>query len=88
MTSPAPGEWEILLKVYPVIIVDHVYIRKALSANFDFVLYLISHDIEVALSETRFMYEPRGRLKCCLAMNKANITAVNSFIFWKSESFV
>ena len=81
MTSPAPGEWETSLNVYPVVIVDHVYNRKALSANFDLVLFFDSQEIEVALSEVNLRYEPRGRLKCRFAMNKTKMTAVNSLMF-------
>ena len=80
MTSPAPGEWEMSLNVYPVVTVDHVYSRKALSANFDLVLFFDSQEIEVALSEV-FRYEPRGKLKCRFAMNKTKMTAVNSLMF-------
>ena len=81
MTLPAPGEWETLLNVYPVVMVDHVYNKKALSANFDLVLFFNNQEIEVALSEINLRYEPRGRLKCRLAMNKTKMTAVNSFMF-------
>ena len=39
--SPAPGEWE----MFPVKIVDHVNGKKALSANVDLVLFLLTHEI-------------------------------------------
>ena len=57
--SPAPGEWE----MFPVKIVDHVNGKKALSANVDLVLFLLTHEILLVLSETSLRYEPRGRLE-------------------------